>query len=349
MKRVLAADLDSVLGQTAELWEGLRGARIFLTGGTGFFGSWLLESFVWARRRLALDTEVVVLSRHPEAFRRKAPHLADHAGVRLVAGDVCSFVSPGGDFSHVIHAATDASAKLIDEQPLLMVDTIVTGTRRVLEFARTAGARRFLLTSSGAVYGRQPTELTHVPESFMGAPDPMDPRSSYGEAKRTAEMLCAMYHREFGLETTIARCFAFVGPYLPLDAHYAVGNFLRDVRAGGPLRIGGDGTPYRSYLYATDLVVWLLTILVKGKPAWPYNVGSDEALSIRQLADTICSVAGGSREVLIAKAPEPGKDPERYVPSIERATSELGLRVTVPLSEGLRRTLAWHALEEVLP
>lgn len=345
LERVLTADLEAVLDQTTELWEGLRGARIFLTGGTGFFGSWLLESFVWARQRLALDTEVVVLSRHPDAFRRKAPHLADHAGVRIVAGDVCSFASPDGAFSHVIHAATDASARLIDEQPLLMFDTIVTGTRRVLDFARAAGASRFLLTSSGAVYGKQPTEMTHVPETFMGAPDPMDHRSSYGEAKRTAEMLCALYHRESGLETTIARCFAFVGPYLPLDAHYAIGNFIRDARAGGPLQIGGDGTPYRSYLYAADLVVWLWTILLKGTPDRPYNVGSDEALSIRQLADTVCSVAGGSCEVLIARDAEPGKGPERYVPSVERAKTELGLRVTVPLNEGLRRTLAWHSPE----
>jgi len=343
VERFLAADLEAVLEQTEGLFEELRTARLFLTGGTGFFGCWLLETLFWARERLALDTEVVVLTRRPEAFLQKAPHLASHPGLHLLAGDVTSFPFPKGAFTHVIHAATDASAKLIDQQPLAMFDTIVSGTRHVLEFARQAGAERFLLTSSGAVYGKQPTDLLLVPETFPGAPDPMDHRSSYGEAKRTAELLCALYLREFGLATTIARCFAFVGPYLPLDVHYAVGNFMRDAAEGGPIRIAGDGTPMRSYMYAADLAVWLWTVLLRGTSGRPYNVGSDEALSIRQVAETVRAASGNRAEIQVAMEPQPGKAPDRYVPSVERARTELGLTLSVPLDEGIRRTLEWHA------
>ena len=180
----LAADLDHVLAHTQGLWEELRGQRLFITGGTGFFGCWLLESFAWANDRLNLDATAVVLTRSVERFQRKAPHLASHPAIHFHIGDVRDFDFPDGHFAHVIHAATEAGATLNAENPLLMLDTIVEGTRHTLEFARQCGATKFLLTSSGAVYGRQPPNITHVAEDYPGAPDPADPRSVYGEGKR---------------------------------------------------------------------------------------------------------------------------------------------------------------------
>ena len=189
--------------------EELRGQRIFITGGTGFFGCWLLESFAHANARLALDATAVVLSRNPDAFRQKALHLFGNPSIHFVSGDVRKFAFPEGEFSHVIHAGTTSSAPV---PPLEMLDTITAGTRRVLDFAVACGANKFLLTSSGAVYGKQPPDMTHIPETYTGAPDPADPNSAYGEGKRAAELLCAIYHQQHGLEAKIARCFAFVGP-----------------------------------------------------------------------------------------------------------------------------------------
>ena len=337
----LAGDLDHVLAHTGGLWEDLRGARLFITGGTGFFGCWLLESFAWANEHLDLGAEAVVLTRDPAAFTRKAPHLAAHPSVRLHVGDVKDFAFPDGAFTHVIHAATDSNAGMMVEQPLAMLDTIVAGTRRVLDFTQSCGASRFLLTSSGAVYGKQPPEFTHVGEGHLGAPDPMAPSASYGEGKRLAEVLCAAYARQNGFDAVIARCFAFVGPYLPLDGHYAVGNFLRDGLDGEAIRVGGDGTPRRSYLYAADLVIWLWTGLLRGASARPYNVGSEEDLSIAELARTVSGLFGGP-PVTLAQAPAAGQSAERYVPATGRARSELGLHQTVSLEDGLARTILWH-------
>jgi dTDP-glucose 4,6-dehydratase len=336
----LAEDLDHILAHTPGLWEELRGQNIFITGGTGFFGCWLLESFVWANDRLHLGATATVLTRHPEAFRRKCPHLAAHPAIRLYPGDVLDFEFPKGKFSHVIHAATEASAKLNAEQPLVMFDTIVAGTRRALEFSRHCGAKKFLLTSSGAVYGKQPPELTHVPEDYNGAPDPTDPRSAYGEGKRAAEMLCALYHRQHGLETKIARCFAFVGPHLPLDAHFAVGNFIRDALRGGPIQVNGDGTPVRSYLYAADLAIWLWTILLRGRNAHAYNVGSDTCMTIAKAARAVAD--SFSQEVLVKIKESPASGPAtRYVPCPRRAREELGLTQEIEPCRAIKKTIRW--------
>lgn len=331
----LADDLDEILARCESRFRRMAGERIFVTGGTGFFGRWLLEALCAADARLGLDLRITVLSRDPEAFGRTAPHLFAAPAINWWRGDVRDFQPPPGTFPLIIHAATAASKELNVTQPRVMFDTIVDGTRRLLDFAAEASTRALLLTSSGAVYGRQPPEISLVDEEFTGAPVPNSPNSAYAEGKRAAEFLAAAS----GLPAKIARGFAFVGPYLPLDAHFAAGNFIGDAVAGRPIAIQGDGTPVRSYLYAADLVVWLLAILLDGAPNRPYNVGSDNPISIIELAATIADAAGGleTRALL----PPGTLPPERYVPDIGRARGELGLDVWTPLPEALGRTLRW--------
>ena len=204
--------------------------------------------------------------------------------------------------------------------------------------------RRSLFTSSGAVYGKQPAELTHIPEEYAGAPLTTDTGSAYGQAKRMSEFMSVMYGQMYGFDATIARLFAFVGPLLPLDANYAVGNFIRDVLRGGPVRILGDGTPYRSYLYAADLAIWLWVILLRGKNAHTYNVGSPHDLTIADLAQTVIGVVAPGAGIEVAKRPIPGMPPLRYVPSTTRAQEDLDLRPLISTVEGIRRAAEWYRL-----
>jgi nucleoside-diphosphate-sugar epimerase len=334
-----AGDLDHVLRHATGLWDELRGTRLFITGGTGFFGSWLLESLAHANDTVDLGVKMVVLTRNADAFRSRRPHIASHPSVQFQTGDVRDFEFPADRIDYLIHAATSSDAKLNQANQAAMVDTITTGTRRALECARSCGVRRMLFTSSGAVYGSQPSDQARLEEDCPGVPEGRDTKAAYGHAKRSAEDLCADVDRTSGLAVQIARCFAFVGPYLPLDAHFAIGNFVRDALRGGPIRVEGDGTPVRSYMYAADLVIWLLTILLKGTPSRPYNVGSEECLSVGDLARTVARIGG--TDVDIVKAAAPDQKAERYVPSTKRAREELGLAVHIGLEDAVRRTLEW--------
>lgn len=336
-------DLDLILDHTAALWNEARRKRIFITGGTGFFGCWLVESFCHTNQVLGLDAQMVVLTRDPGRFRAKCPHLAEDAAVCLHQGDVRSFAFPDGEFDYVVHGAVETNAAAQEQDPLGTFETLVSGTERVLQFSAARAVPKFLFTSSGAVYGKQPANLTHLAETYGGAPDPLDPTSVYAEGKRAAELLCALYQKKGGLECKIARCWAFCGPHLPLDQHFAIGNFIGSILAGRPIEIKGDGTPRRSYLYAADLAIWLWTMLFRAPALLPINVGSAHDVSILELAQTVAKTLNPEAEIRVAQEAIPGAASRRYVPSVERARQLLRLRETVGLQENIRRTAEWYA------
>ncbi len=345
-QHTLASDLNYILENTSAVWPALRNKHIFITGGTGFIGTWLVETVLWANRHLNLDLSLTVLTRDADKFIKKAPHLGQDPALQLLQGDVRNFTFPEKKFSHVIHGATDASAKLNQENPELMLETILQGTQRTLDFSVCSQAEKFLFLSSGAVYGRQPPELRYIDEDYPGSPNPLDPNTAYAVGKRAAENMCIAHAKQHAIAMKIARCFAFVGPYLPLDIHFAIGNFIRDGLLGKDIIVNGDGTPYRSYQYATDLVVWLLQILQVGESCVPYNVGSDEAFSIRELADAVAQHFSPHCSVKIMQQALPGRLAERYVPSVQRAKRELNMKAGIHLHEAIAKTIAWHILKQ---
>lgn len=295
--------------------------RLFITGGTGFFGKSMLDyrlrhpEWPWAK------AEWVVLSRAPEHFKVASPALANQPGISFVAGDVRDFAFPEGHFDAIFHAATSAITTMSDDE---MTSVILDGTKHVVEFAKVAGCRKVLFTSSGAVYGPRISPASEE--------DYSRPVTAYGKGKLEAEKILI----ESELEAKIARCFAFVGPHLNRNIHYAIGNFIQNCLDGKPIVINGDGTPLRSYLYADDLVEWLFAILQRGESGRPYNVGSDCAVSIRELAEIVRNALGSKSEIIVKGTPKADEKPLVYVPSIERACSELGLEVKVSLEDAIK-------------
>lgn len=337
-------DLDFVLSLTPEFWSSFGGARILVTGGTGFVGTWLMQSIQRANDTLGTRIELVVLTRDPDRARRQAPSVFDRADVSLQVGNVSTCAGPVGKLDLCIHAATDVGDPVKAGNPIEVFDSIVLGTRRMLDLAHANGASRFLLTSSGAVYGTQPADLERIPETYAGAPDALQPNAAYGNGKRAAEWLVAAYAAQAsqaGFAPCIARIFALIGPGLPLNGPFAAGNFLRDALAGQAIKVHGDGRPLRSYLYMADLCVWLLRILGSGAAGQAYNVGSENAVSIASLARQVAGAAGIDAAIDVQTISEDGTPTRRYVPDTRKARELLGLDEYTSLHTSLLKTMHW--------
>jgi dTDP-glucose 4,6-dehydratase len=328
------SDLEEILFTTEEVFESLRGAHVLITGGTGFVGSWLVASFLWANRRLSLGARLSILTRDPT----RVPIVEKDDALEIVRGDVRSFAIDSRPDA-IIHAATPATGHA--EDPANLIETIIGGTNNVLQIAARSGSIPVLFTSSGAVYGVQPSNLERIPETYIGGPDQLQPRFAYHESKRLAELMHIAEARRSGIRPKIARLFAFVGPRLPLDAHFAIGNFIRDAVRGGPI-IVSDGRPVRSYMYVADLASWLWTILARGEPEQAYNVGSSIAYTIDDIARTVADVAGLSINCVHSTSPIPERTAHRYVPETTRCQTELGLSESLSLRTAIMRTLEWE-------
>lgn len=335
----LAAEAADAIGQISHRLEELRGARILLTGGTGFVGSWLLELLVAGEERMRLGLSVTVLSRDPHAFAARAPHLAGASFVETIRGDVRDF-SAAGPFSHVIHAAAESNTRQAVDDPAEMLDTLVRGAGHVMSVAASAGASRAMYVSSGIVYGRQPEDLPRIPEDWSGTLEPSDSLAGYAEGKREAEAVCRERSREAGISLCIARGFSFVGPHMPLS-RVAIGQFIDSALAGRDIVLQTDGAAVRSYLYASDMSAWLLAVLAGGGDGRAYNVGSEHEHTVLEVAEAVRDVCGSGSRVVIEGEGTPAERP-RYVPSTDRIRTELGVRESVGLHEAIERTVRWQ-------
>jgi len=304
----------------------MRNKRIFITGGTGFFGKSLIRHC-----RELKENDIVILSREPDKRIKEIPSLEKDKRITFLRGDVRDFTFPDGNFDYILHGATTSSQIIPDDE---MLSVVIDGTKHVLEFAsRNKHLSNLLYVSSGAVYGDNNVPIR---EDF-----PCEPVNVYGKSKREAEKCCL----ESLVPCSIARCFAFIGEYLPLNAHFAIGNFIHDCLNDQSIVIKGDGTPIRTYLYSGDLAHWLWTILHRGKPGRAYNVGSDHEISIAELAETVRNVAGTSNDIKTLLPPSDAP-PQRYAPDISRLRTELGLEAMTSLDEAIRLTLACHGLKK---
>ena len=347
---VIEHDFAHISDHAKRSFDELKGAHIFLTGGTGFIGTWILEAIRFVNESQGANIQVTILTRNPENFHSKYSHLFEHSNFHYLAGDVVKLpyknLASVEKFTHLIHAATDASAELNEANPLQMFDTVVLGTRQILDFVVKEKISKVLYLSSGAVYGQQAPGVDFVAEDAMSAPNCLNPKNTYAEGKRASEMLCAIYGKQFGCHIVVARIFALLGPLLNLDIHFAAGNFIRDAISGKKISVSGDGRPERSYLYPSDLVVWLLAMLTHGKSGAAYNAGSEEGISIADLAKLTSSLIG-NQGYEILRLTDSGWNPGRYVPSSQRIQKQLGVMQTVNLAEAIKRTAYWNGWREV--
>jgi UDP-glucuronate decarboxylase len=318
----------------------LRGKRILVTGGTGFFGVWMLTALGQIMEFLGYDLEITVITRDSRAF------LGQHAGFNssknlcFFDGDIRSIDLTGKSFSHLIHmATTSANETFSKEQQVNKIDLLYAGTRNLLE-QLGGDLEGVLFTSSGVVYGAPLADSTFL-ESQLTRPDNLKADSALAYGKLLAEYLVNYFSHEFGYKYNIARCFSFLGQGLPLDIHYAAGNFISDAMNSRPIRILGSGQECRSYMYIGDAIAWLLRLIVEPTND-AYNLGSESKMTVLELAQLVARVAGRPEkvEVLGRQLPEGNFKRLFYVPSTKKIRSKFpGLEEWTPVSDAVGKML----------
>jgi UDP-glucuronate decarboxylase len=313
--------VDLALERSGVDFELFRGKRVFVTGGTGFFGVWLLSALARVQDRLDGSLKVVALSRDPAQFLRQYSQFGFEQRIQFVSGDVKHFCADLRDVTHLVHmATTNASETFEGESQLNKLELLYLGTRNVLEQCSPA-LESALFTSSGVAYGT--TRNERITEGEAGTVDTLAAGSALGIGKLAAEYLIAHYANLLGFRFSIARCFAFAGEYLPMDLHYAFGNFIKNALDRTPIVVRGDGRDERSYMYVGDAIAWLLRMLAHPRNAI-HNVGSEIPITMRELAQKIGASVVPPIDVAIRGTSDETGNFRRsfYIPSTLRAQND---------------------------
>ncbi len=305
-----------------------RPKRILVTGGSGFVGSHLCE------RLLDLGNDVVCLDNFFTGSRRNVERLLSAQHFELLRHDVTDRLIVEVD--QIYHLACPASPVHYQRNPVRTIRTSVHGTLNMLDMAREVRAR-ILIASTSEVYGDPAVHPQR--EDYWGNVNPIGPRACYDEGKRCAEALTVSYARQYGVETRIARIFNTYGPRMHENDGRVVSNFVLQALRGAAITVYGTGDQTRSFCYVDDLVEALIRLMNHPDDPGPVNLGNPEEFSMRELADQVIALTGSSSPLQFE--PLPTDDPVRRRPDIEKAQQLLGWRPTVPLDDGLRRTITY--------
>jgi len=342
------SDAEAVLTKRAELLKPLANAHLFISGGTGFLGTWLLELIAVLNSEYQFQTQVTVLSRSAPDFARRHKHLGQCREFRFLGGDIRYLTDLPRDTNFVIHAAALTDRRLFASNPTAVGEVNAIGAIRLLRAVQLLeDVQRFVLVSSGLVYGPQSLDIEGIGEDYVAGFAPDNAGAIYAESKRFAESMATTFVSESKLPLVIVRPFAFVGPYQSLELPWAVTDFMRDCLAGRPIKIMGDGSTVRSLMYASDYAFWTLAALARGQARGTYNIGSPEPIDLLSLARMITRHFPDPPEIL-TRVGQSGHAATRLVPDVARAQKELGVTVTVPLAQAIEKSIAWYRTPENL-
>jgi dTDP-glucose 4,6-dehydratase len=340
-------DLEAISDWSEADLRTIADSPTIITGGSGFIGTWLTLSWVYAHKKFGGGGKLLVTSRNSESNKHLIELIDPGAPVTYLDSDVRELVIPPEfENSILVHAATPASDELNRSNPDLMLSIIVDGQKQVLFESQRVNVKRFLFLSSGAVYGPQPLDLPYLSEEMFNPSHNSSGASAYSEGKRISENMGNRETHESGLQFVTARLFAFLAPFLPMDTHFAAGNFLSQATNALPITIRSGGGSQRTYQYASDMVVWLWSLLVNGRAGEAYNVGSDQEVSILGLAQTIQNQVRPMVELEVLGV-DSRQNVSRYVPSIEKMKKEFGLINHVELVDAIRKTESWLRLQPI--
>ena len=303
--------------------------KALVTGGAGFIGSHLCDFL------LARQCQVVCLDNLLTGEMSNIQHLIPDKGFTFTSQDITDVPAIESDIDYIFHLASPASPPEYQRLPLETMKASSLGTLNALEMAKKKQAK-FLLASTSEVYG-DPLEHPQK-EEYWGNVNPVGPRSMYDESKRFAEALTMAYHRQFHLDTKIARIFNTYGPRLKKEDGRVVPTFIVQALQGKPLTVFGDGSQTRSFCYISDLVAGIYKLALS-EINMPINLGNPDEITIQALAHQILELTGSESDIQNRSLPE--GEPKIRQPDISKAQEMLQWQPSIPLHDGLKRTIEW--------
>jgi nucleoside-diphosphate-sugar epimerase len=321
--------------------------NIAVTGGTGYLGTWLAEMIAALNDEFNAGINLHIYARNISEWKVKYQHLSSRSDVKIFTQDVRSPFNFEPQITHVIHAAGVPNNRIHSSNPLRVYQTTVNGAANVLEAAsQLNGLVRFLNVSSGLVNGFG-ADLGGISEGFTSKISTGQLHNIYIDAKRSAESLAAIYRGQFKMPISTVRPFTFAGPYQSLDCPWAINNFLSDAIANRPIRINGDGSVRRSYLYGSDAAFWVLAALIKGVDGGVYNIGSANFISHKDLATLIASRSQKNNDILVNTLDINPRSNADFYPDLSNTNRELHVAETFNLEQIIEKTLRWFTRVEI--
>lgn len=329
----------------AELpWEKMKNKTILLTGAAGFIGYYLTMAMLIRNDLYGDNIKVLALMRNGEKAKKRFGDALNRSDITLLVQDVCSEIKTDEKADYVIHAASQASAYFFENDPVGTIDANLTGTYKVLEYAKACGAVT-LFVSSLKIYGALHTGKMKIEETDIGYIDHTSYKNCYAQGKRASETLCASFHKQYGLSIKIARPSYIYGPS-SLNDDRVWAQFIANIVRNQSILLKSAGAPYRSFCYVTDTATALLKILLDGKDIYPYNISAEHSnVTIRNFAKAAVEAFPERNLSLSFANKEDEKEPEiSYInatPEILDSTrlNELGWTARVDLTDGIRRAV----------
>jgi dTDP-glucose 4,6-dehydratase len=323
--------------------DSLKGQTVLITGGTGYMGKWLTEAVVLLNQKHDFNIKLLLLARNIPEYKEQVPHLANLPFITLIEQDARNVSNLPEEITYIIHAAGSPDSRKHISNPLKTIDYIYKGTQAILDASlRLPNLNKIIHVSSNYVYGHQNDRSSNIKENEIGSADPNTVNAAYSEAKRMAETVCAVYRNQQKLPIVIVRPFAFIGPYQELDKPWAINNFIRDSILGGPIRILGNENTVRGYMYGSDMAFWLLKALAQGKIGAVYNLGSDQAITLKDLSTKITLNFNNKIDVLVKSSKTYPLSPVVSVADTTRIRTDLGVKQIFDLETAIKRTIEWY-------
>lgn len=343
---VIVADVQQICIRAEKALKALEGKTVLIAGAAGFLPSYLVHTLAYANTQLFKHrSKIICLDNFSTGTPERLRPWAKRSDVRFTKRDISKAIKVGGHIDFIIHGASIASPVWYRKYPLETIDANVLGTRKLLDLAKEVKVAGFMYFSSSEIYGDPLKGYIPTIESYFGNVSSTGPRACYDESKRLAETLCMVYFRQFSVPIKIIRPFNVYGPGLRLDDGRVVPDFISNVLKKKSIKVFSDGRATRSFCYIADAIVAILLLLTNKVSGEAYNVGNDEEVTIKELAETVNKVGGSKSGVIFAKAKEKAyltDNPKRRVPDLNKIKRAIKWAPKISLNSGIERTLKFY-------